>query len=100
MKNRQIDKKITKQIRIDIGLHQLLKIRAARSGIAIKTLLEDYLSDILAIDSKDKIYKIKSKTGLSFRKRYKSITQTEQKSVLENSNSSHSKGGFCDEHSL
>lgn len=51
MQNRQIDNKSTKQIRIDAGIHQLLKIKAAESGISIKTLLEGYLADLLAIDT-------------------------------------------------
>lgn len=50
MKNRQIDQKTTKQIRIDAGLHKILKTYAAQSGMSIKALLEDYLSDLLAID--------------------------------------------------
>lgn len=49
MDNRQIDKKSSKQVRIDAGLHQLLKIKAAKSGVTIKTLLEEYLADILAV---------------------------------------------------
>jgi len=48
MNNLQIDKKSTKQIRIDSGLHQLLKIKAAKSGVTIKTLLEGFLADLLA----------------------------------------------------
>lgn len=50
MKKLQIDKKKTKQIRIDAGLHRLLKVKAAKSGISIRTLLEGYLADLLAID--------------------------------------------------
>ena len=67
MNNRQIDKKTTKQIRIDTGLHQLLKIYAAESRMTIKTLLEDYLSDLLAVD-KDGVYKTKSRKPFSFGK--------------------------------
>lgn len=48
--NRQIDKKLTKQIRIDAGLHQLLKLKATKAGMSIKTLLEGYLADLLAVD--------------------------------------------------
>ncbi len=47
MENRQIDKKLTKQVRIDVGLHQLLKIKAAKSGTTIKSLLDGYLADLL-----------------------------------------------------
>lgn len=50
MKSRQIDKKASKQIRIDIGIHQLLKIKAAKAGISIKGLLEEYLTEVLAVD--------------------------------------------------
>ena len=49
MQKRQIDKKTTKQVRIDAGLHQLLKIKAAEQGESIKGLLEGYLADILAV---------------------------------------------------
>ena len=52
MENRQIDKNLTKQIRIDAELHQLLKVKAARAGISIKTLVEGYLADLLAVDDK------------------------------------------------
>jgi len=47
MENRQIDRKLTKQIRIDTGYHQLLKIKSAKAGTSIKTLLEGYIADIL-----------------------------------------------------
>jgi len=50
MKNRQVDKKLTKQVRIDVGYHVSLKIRAAKSGVSIKTLLEGYLADLLAVE--------------------------------------------------
>lgn len=46
----QSDKKTTKQIRIDSGLHRLLKMKAAEQGVTSKSLLEDYLADILAVD--------------------------------------------------
>lgn len=47
MKSKQIDKKLTKQIRIDAGLHQLLKIKSSMSGKSIKTLLEGYIVEVL-----------------------------------------------------
>lgn len=50
MQNRQIDKKSTKQIRIDAGLHHLLKVKAAEGGMSIKMLLEGYLADLLAVN--------------------------------------------------
>ncbi len=52
MKKLQSDKNLTKQIRIDAGLHQLLKIKAASSGMSIKTLLEGYLAELLALEEK------------------------------------------------
>lgn len=58
MQNRQIDKKTTKQIRIDAGLHQLLKVKAAKSGITLKTLVEWCLAEELAIDSEEVYRKI------------------------------------------
>lgn len=45
MKKLQSDTNLTKQIRIDTGLHQLLKIKAAKAGESIKTLLEGYIAD-------------------------------------------------------
>ena len=46
---RQIDNKSTKQVRIDAGLHQLLKVRAAKSSTTIKALLEDCLAELLEV---------------------------------------------------
>lgn len=51
--NLQSDKKPSKQIRIDGGLHCLLKMKAAKQGVTVKSLLEDYLADILAVDGGD-----------------------------------------------
>lgn len=47
MKSHEIDKNLTKQVRIDGGLHTLLKIKAASAGVSIKTLLEGYVIDLL-----------------------------------------------------
>lgn len=80
MQNRQIDTKTTKQIRIDAGLHQELKVYASKSGMTIKALLEDYLSDLLALD-KDEIYKSKVKKITSFENRNESRTETVQKTL-------------------
>lgn len=52
MKNRQIDKKTTKQVRIDAGLHQLLKVTAAEASKSIKSLLEECLEELLAVDER------------------------------------------------
>lgn len=51
MRNRQSDSKSTKQIRIDSGLHKLLKIKATMAGTSIKELLEGYLAELLAVDN-------------------------------------------------
>ncbi len=53
MTTRKSDKNLTKQIRIDAGLHQLLKIKAAASGMSIKTLVEGCLADLLAMENKE-----------------------------------------------
>ena len=50
LQKRQIDKKTTKQVRIDAGLHRLLKVKAAESEMSVKDLLEDYLADVLAVE--------------------------------------------------
>ena len=47
--SKKVDKKTTKQVRIDSGLHRLLKIEAARSGISIKELVEGALAELLAV---------------------------------------------------
>lgn len=49
MENRQIDKKKTKQIRIDVGYHKLLKIEAANKGRSIKQILESHIAEILGV---------------------------------------------------
>jgi hypothetical protein len=74
MKNRQIDKNKTKQVRIDSGLHQLLKIYASQSGMSIKELLEDCLSELLAMDKPDKY----QKRSTRHKKRYTNGTQSVQ----------------------
>ena len=45
MNSQQSDKNLSKQIRVDTGLHQLLKIKAASVGVSIKTLLEGYIAE-------------------------------------------------------
>lgn len=49
MENRQIDKKLTKQIRIDAGLHRLLRIKASNASMTIKTLVEGCLAELLEV---------------------------------------------------
>lgn len=46
---KRVDKKITKQVRIDSGLHQLLKIKAASEKTTIKALIEGCLADLLEV---------------------------------------------------
>ena len=46
MKNRQIDTKKTKQIRINARAHQQLKVTAARKGKSIKNFIEELLEEI------------------------------------------------------
>jgi predicted HicB family RNase H-like nuclease len=46
----QSDQRTTKQVRIDAGLHMLLKIKAAQSNISIRELLEEYLGEFLGTD--------------------------------------------------
>lgn len=48
MTNRQSDIKTTKQIRIDSGYHQILKLEATKAGISIKELLDGIVSDWLS----------------------------------------------------
>lgn len=45
MKKLQSDNNITKQVRIDSGLHHLLKVESSKAGVSIKTLLEGYIAD-------------------------------------------------------
>ena len=49
MKKLQIDGKSTKQVRIDAGMHQLLKVKAAEASTTIKELLEQYLVELLEV---------------------------------------------------
>lgn len=49
-KSRQSDKKKTKQVRIDAGLHKRVKIKAANENTHIKTLIEGCLADLLEVN--------------------------------------------------
>lgn len=51
MKKLQSDKNLTKQIRIDAGLHKLLKVKSSQLSISIKTLLEGYIAEGLKEDT-------------------------------------------------
>lgn len=55
MKKLQSDKNLTKQVRIDTGYHTLLKIKAAKSEMSIKTLLEGFIIDALGDETVVKI---------------------------------------------
>lgn len=48
--SRQSDNKSSKQVRIDSGLHHLLKIESAKANKTIKALLEEVLAELLAVD--------------------------------------------------
>ena len=50
MENRQIDRKTTKQVLIDVELHKLLKILSAKRGDSIKSLVEGCLAELLAVE--------------------------------------------------
>lgn len=47
--SRQVDKKLTKQVRIDAGLHHLLRIKSAEQQTTIKDLIEGCLAELLGI---------------------------------------------------
>ncbi|MBI2621997.1 MAG: hypothetical protein HYW63_05140 [Candidatus Levybacteria bacterium] len=47
MKSRKSDKNLSKQIRIDGGLHRLLKIKASEDSTSIRSLLEAFIVEIL-----------------------------------------------------
>jgi predicted HicB family RNase H-like nuclease len=49
MKKRQSDKNKTKQVRIDVELHRLLKIKAAEEKTTLRALLEQQLADMLGV---------------------------------------------------
>ena len=46
MGNPQIHTKTTKEVRIDCGVHKILKTEASKAGKSIKEYLEDHLTDI------------------------------------------------------
>lgn len=45
--NKKVDKKLTMQVRVEMGLHTLLKILAAEQKTTIKTLIEGLIIDYL-----------------------------------------------------
>jgi predicted HicB family RNase H-like nuclease len=46
--SRQIYNKTTKHIRIDAGVHKLVKIESAKQGKSIKELIEECLAEVLS----------------------------------------------------
>lgn len=46
---RQSDQRTTKQVRIDSGLHRLLKMKAAESSTTVRQLLEGCLAELLEV---------------------------------------------------
>ena len=48
--SRQVDYKTTKQVKIDAGLHKLVKTEASRQGKSIKALVEEVLVELLGVD--------------------------------------------------
>ena len=59
--NRKIEDKTTKQIVIDIGLHQLVKIKAAKARRTIRELVEDLIVEDLGTDYQSYYDKKKNK---------------------------------------
>lgn len=53
-KSKLIYQKTTKLVRIDAGLHRLLKLKAIEEETTIKGLLQDYLIDLLAVKNDSK----------------------------------------------
>lgn len=47
--NPQIDKNKSKQVRIDVGIHKLLKIYCAKSGETLRSVIEGCLADVLGV---------------------------------------------------
>ena len=48
-KRQKKKKRITRQIRIDVGLHRLLKIAAAEEGLTVSKLADEFLGERLRI---------------------------------------------------
>jgi len=53
MKSKLIYQNNTSLVRISTGYKDLLKIKAAKSGVTIKTLLEGYLAELLEVKGED-----------------------------------------------
>lgn len=49
--SKQVNKNLTKLVRIDAGYHKLLKLRATNECRSIKELIEDILGDVLSLET-------------------------------------------------
>lgn len=58
---RQSYKNITKQIRVNEGIHHLLKTKAVEQKTTIRSLAEDCFSELLAVDKGGLYGKTKNK---------------------------------------
>ena len=47
--NKRVDQRTTKQVRIDNGLHYLLKIKAEAEKTTLKELIEGLLAELLVV---------------------------------------------------
>lgn len=47
---RKVDKNKSKQVRIDAGIHKLLKIHCAERGETLRSVIEGCLADVLGAD--------------------------------------------------
>ena len=52
--SKQVTKNPTTLVRIDAGLHRLLKIKAAAENTTIRTLIEGVLADLLSVEESKK----------------------------------------------
>ena len=53
MVNRQIDKKVTKQVRVRADLHWLLKKEALIRNSTIQSVIENWIMENLAVDHRE-----------------------------------------------
>lgn len=51
--SKQVNKNLTKLIRIDAGYHKLLKMRATNECRSIKELVEDIFVEALSLETSD-----------------------------------------------
>jgi len=53
MSKAKVDKNLTKQVRIEVGLHSVLKIQAARKKTSIKALIEGWIAEGLSTEKEN-----------------------------------------------